>query len=75
MELRLDNKGIISELCQENIVKATQLIKLEEHVNRIQNEILHNKMTIQSLCDHKLERESEYGKRTQSVCYMCGLNT
>jgi hypothetical protein len=75
MELKLDTKGIISELYQENVEKTNQLVKLEEQIDMIKNEILHNKLKIQELCDHKFERVSEYGERTHTVCYKCDLNT
>jgi phage host-nuclease inhibitor protein Gam len=75
MELKLDNKGLINELYLKNIENNDELIKLEEQMTIIKNEILHNKKRIQEICEHKYERVSEYGERTHMACYKCGLNT
>ena len=75
MELKFDNTGIINELRENNVEKYNNIKELEEKINIIKQEILHNKLKIQKLCQHKYERISEYGERTCNVCYKCGLNT
>ena len=71
MELKLDNTGIIDELYKNNVENYNNIKKLEEQINIIKQEISHNKLKIQELCEHKYERISEYGERTRKVCYKC----